>query len=177
MRFDDGCGTSTPINQYDLSEEWSRAALAVENRMFLFGSVMAPLRIQFLHLSWPAPVCPSTLLPAETFWTTASSTPGRPWPAAPDRISCRRLRISESESAAGRTAPAAQLWHGPGHLQRESSPQPDLGIRHHEIRRLRVAVRAPVGGGGPWRRRLWRFWRRPGRGWRSLWRHFHRTPL
>jgi len=41
-----GCGTSTPVNQYDLSEEWSRAALAVTNRMFLFGSVMAPLKIQ-----------------------------------------------------------------------------------------------------------------------------------
>jgi uncharacterized membrane protein YgcG len=41
-----GCGTSTPVNQYDLSEEWSRAALAVTNRMFLFGTVMAPLKIQ-----------------------------------------------------------------------------------------------------------------------------------
>jgi hypothetical protein len=41
-----GCGTSTPVNQYDLSGEWSRAALAVENRMFLFGTVMAPLKIQ-----------------------------------------------------------------------------------------------------------------------------------
>jgi hypothetical protein len=40
-----GCGTSTPVNQYDLNGEWSRAALAVENRMFLFGSVMAPLKI------------------------------------------------------------------------------------------------------------------------------------
>jgi hypothetical protein len=40
-----GCGTSTPVNQYDLTEEWGRAALAVENRMFLFGSVMAPLKI------------------------------------------------------------------------------------------------------------------------------------
>jgi hypothetical protein len=41
-----GCGTSTPVNPYDLSAEWSRSALAVENRMFLFGSVQAPLRIQ-----------------------------------------------------------------------------------------------------------------------------------
>jgi hypothetical protein len=41
-----GCGTSTPVNPYDLSEEWSRAALSVRNRMFLFGSVMAPARIQ-----------------------------------------------------------------------------------------------------------------------------------
>ena len=40
-----GCGTSTPVNQYDLDAEWSRAALAVEHRMFLFGSVSAPLKI------------------------------------------------------------------------------------------------------------------------------------
>jgi hypothetical protein len=41
-----GCGTSTPVNQYDLSEEWSRAALAVKNRTFIFGTVQAPLKIQ-----------------------------------------------------------------------------------------------------------------------------------
>lgn len=41
-----GCGTSTPVNQYDLSAEWSRSAMAVENRMFLAGTVQAPLRIQ-----------------------------------------------------------------------------------------------------------------------------------
>ena len=41
-----GCGTSTPVNPYDLSAEWSRAALAVENRMFLFGTISAPLKIQ-----------------------------------------------------------------------------------------------------------------------------------
>jgi hypothetical protein len=40
-----GCGTSTPVNQYDLSAEWSRAALDVENRMFLFGTINAPLKI------------------------------------------------------------------------------------------------------------------------------------
>jgi hypothetical protein len=40
-----GCGTSTPVNQYDLSSEWSRAALDVEHRMFLAGTVTAPLRI------------------------------------------------------------------------------------------------------------------------------------
>jgi len=41
-----GCGTSTPVNQYDLSEEWSRSALDVPNRMFVFGTVSAPLKIQ-----------------------------------------------------------------------------------------------------------------------------------
>jgi len=41
-----GCGTSTPVNPNDLDAEWSRAALAVSNRMFLFGSVSAPLKIQ-----------------------------------------------------------------------------------------------------------------------------------
>jgi hypothetical protein len=33
-----GCGTSTPVNPYDLAAEWSRSALDVENRMFLFGT-------------------------------------------------------------------------------------------------------------------------------------------
>jgi len=41
-----GCGTSTPVNPYDLSAEWSRSALAVQNRMFLFGTISAPLKIQ-----------------------------------------------------------------------------------------------------------------------------------
>jgi hypothetical protein len=41
-----GCGTSTPVNPDDLSAEWSRAALAVENRMFIFGTISAPLKIQ-----------------------------------------------------------------------------------------------------------------------------------
>jgi len=40
-----GCGASTPVNQYDLGAEWSRAALAVEHRMFLFGTVNAPWKI------------------------------------------------------------------------------------------------------------------------------------
>ena len=40
-----GCGTSTPVNQYDLDAEWSRSALAVEHRMFLFGTVSAPWKI------------------------------------------------------------------------------------------------------------------------------------
>ena len=41
-----GCGTSTPVNQYDLSDEWSRSALDIEHRMFLAGTIQAPLRIQ-----------------------------------------------------------------------------------------------------------------------------------
>ena len=41
-----GCGTSTPVNPYDLSAEWSRAALDVQNRAFIFGSVSAPWKIQ-----------------------------------------------------------------------------------------------------------------------------------
>ncbi len=42
-----GCGTSTPVNQYDLDAEWSRSSLDIENRMFLAGTVVAPLRIMF----------------------------------------------------------------------------------------------------------------------------------
>jgi hypothetical protein len=42
-----GCGTSTPVIPYDLSAEWSRAALSVSNRMFLAGTVQAPWRVQF----------------------------------------------------------------------------------------------------------------------------------
>jgi hypothetical protein len=41
-----GCGTSTPVNPYDLSEEWSRSSLDVQNRMFIFGTVSAPWKIQ-----------------------------------------------------------------------------------------------------------------------------------
>ena len=41
-----GCGTSTPVDQSDLGAEWSRAALDVEHRMFLAGTIQAPLRIQ-----------------------------------------------------------------------------------------------------------------------------------
>jgi hypothetical protein len=44
--FSTGCGTSTPVNPYDLSAEWSRSSLDVQNRMFIFGSVSAPLKIQ-----------------------------------------------------------------------------------------------------------------------------------
>ena len=41
-----GCGTSTPVNPYDLSAEWGRAALDVPNRVFIFGNIAAPLKIQ-----------------------------------------------------------------------------------------------------------------------------------
>jgi hypothetical protein len=41
-----GCGTSTPVVPYDLSGEWSRSSLDVQNRMFIFGTVSAPLKIQ-----------------------------------------------------------------------------------------------------------------------------------
>ncbi len=41
-----GCGTSTPVIQNDLAGEWSRSSLAVENRMFMAGTVQAPFRIQ-----------------------------------------------------------------------------------------------------------------------------------
>jgi hypothetical protein len=41
-----GCGTSTPVNPNDLAAEWSRSSLDVQNRMFLFGTVSAPWRIQ-----------------------------------------------------------------------------------------------------------------------------------
>jgi hypothetical protein len=41
-----GCGTSSPVNQYDLSEEWSRSSLDIASRMFLFGSVQAPWKVQ-----------------------------------------------------------------------------------------------------------------------------------
>ncbi len=41
-----GCGTSTPVNPYDLAAEWSRSSLDVQNRMFLFGSISAPFKIQ-----------------------------------------------------------------------------------------------------------------------------------
>jgi hypothetical protein len=41
-----GCGTSTPVNPEDLSAEWSRSSLDVQNRMFLFGTIAAPLKIQ-----------------------------------------------------------------------------------------------------------------------------------
>jgi hypothetical protein len=41
-----GCGTSTPVDPYDLSAEWGRSALAVTSRMFLAGTYQAPLRIQ-----------------------------------------------------------------------------------------------------------------------------------
>jgi hypothetical protein len=40
-----GCGTSTPVIQDDLNAEWSRAALSVTSRMFLFGSISAPFKI------------------------------------------------------------------------------------------------------------------------------------
>jgi len=41
-----GCGTSTPVNPYDLAGEWSRSSLDVQNRMFIFGTVSAPWKIQ-----------------------------------------------------------------------------------------------------------------------------------
>jgi hypothetical protein len=41
-----GCGTSTPVNQYNLGEEWSRSSLDIADRMFLGGSVLLPLRVQ-----------------------------------------------------------------------------------------------------------------------------------
>jgi len=53
-----GCGTSTPVDQFDLSAEWSRSALDIEHRMFLAGTLQAPLRIQlspFITASSGAP--------------------------------------------------------------------------------------------------------------------------
>jgi hypothetical protein len=44
--FSSGCGTSTPVNPYNLSGEWSRSSLDVQNRMFIFGTVSAPWKIQ-----------------------------------------------------------------------------------------------------------------------------------
>ncbi|MGO4882693.1 MAG: carboxypeptidase regulatory-like domain-containing protein [Bryobacteraceae bacterium] len=44
--FSSGCGTSTPVNPYDLAAEWSRSALDVQNRAFIFGTIAAPLKIQ-----------------------------------------------------------------------------------------------------------------------------------
>jgi hypothetical protein len=41
-----GCGTSTPVNQNDLSEEWSRSSLDIADRMFLGGTIMAPWKVQ-----------------------------------------------------------------------------------------------------------------------------------
>ena len=41
-----GCGTSTPVDQFDLSQEWSRSSLDIANRMFLGGTVMVPWRVQ-----------------------------------------------------------------------------------------------------------------------------------
>ena len=40
-----GCGTSTPVNQYDLDAEWSRSSLDIQNRMFLVGTLNAPWRV------------------------------------------------------------------------------------------------------------------------------------
>jgi uncharacterized membrane protein YgcG len=37
-----GCGTSEPVNQYDLSQEWSRSSLDISDRMFMGGTVMLP---------------------------------------------------------------------------------------------------------------------------------------
>jgi len=42
-----GCGTSTPVDQYDLAAEWSRSSLDIEHRMFMFGSIQGPRRIEF----------------------------------------------------------------------------------------------------------------------------------
>ena len=39
--------TSLPVNQYNAGTEWSRSSLAITNRMFLGGSIVAPLRLQF----------------------------------------------------------------------------------------------------------------------------------
>jgi hypothetical protein len=44
--FSTGCGTSTPVNPYDLSAEWSRSSLDVQNRMFLVSTISAPFKIQ-----------------------------------------------------------------------------------------------------------------------------------
>jgi hypothetical protein len=41
-----GCGTSTPVIQNDLGQEWSRSSLDINNRMFLAGTVMVPWKVQ-----------------------------------------------------------------------------------------------------------------------------------
>jgi hypothetical protein len=41
-----GCGTSEPVNQYDLTQEWSRSSLDIADRMFLGGTIMAPWKVQ-----------------------------------------------------------------------------------------------------------------------------------
>jgi uncharacterized membrane protein YgcG len=41
-----GCGTSTPVNQYDLTQEWGRSSLDIADRMFLGGTIMAPWKVQ-----------------------------------------------------------------------------------------------------------------------------------
>ncbi|HTT62533.1 MAG TPA: TonB-dependent receptor [Bryobacteraceae bacterium] len=42
-----GCGTSTPVDQYDLSAEWGRSSLGIEHRMFMAGTVEGPWKTQF----------------------------------------------------------------------------------------------------------------------------------
>jgi hypothetical protein len=41
-----GCGTSTPVNQYDLTQEWGRSSLDIAGRMFLGGTIMVPWKVQ-----------------------------------------------------------------------------------------------------------------------------------
>ena len=38
---------SLPVDQYNTDTEWARSALAITNRMFLGGSIVAPFRLQF----------------------------------------------------------------------------------------------------------------------------------
>jgi len=64
-----------------------RSALAVENRMFLFGSVLAPLKITLSPFILASSGLPYNITTAETTWTMASSMPGRPWLAAPAKMS------------------------------------------------------------------------------------------
>lgn len=41
-----GCGTSTPVNQYDLTQEWGRSSLDIADRMFWGGTIMTPWKVQ-----------------------------------------------------------------------------------------------------------------------------------
>jgi hypothetical protein len=41
-----GCGTSEPVNQYDLTQEWGKSSLDIAERMFLGGTILAPWKVQ-----------------------------------------------------------------------------------------------------------------------------------
>jgi hypothetical protein len=149
-----GCGTSTPVNPYDLSSEWSRASLDVQNRMFIFGTVSAPLKIQlapFIVASSGAPFNITTGGPyyldgiPDGILNARPAFAGGPGP----QIVATPYGYLNPNPAPGEPLIPRNLGNGPGQFSLNLRLSRTWGFGSTKFAGSSGGARANAGGGGP----------------------------